>query len=458
MTRHPALLAAFALLALVPPARADDMMEFVSQYRPSFATHWLDVHLVGNRALVPGASGLSVFDITTPNAPVFLGRYQQPLGGIQFYHATPSTPLTYTAARDNGIFVLNVANAPPTLVATHDEGTRSFEGLLLDGTLLYVATHDDGLRIYNVSNPSNLTLTGSLGGFANAWAVDKQGSTVVVADAEGGLKVVDVSNPAAPALLATAATSGAAQDVVWKGNEAYVACGGNGVDIFDLTTPAAPVLRGNYATDSSAFLLAADPAAARVYVATWDIVDVIDVGDPAHPVRAGFEDTPTRAMGVAASATHVFVADWDTFRVYRFGPTTQPDLSVTPSILSFPAVPIGQSADSTVTIANTGGATLNVTNIVTGNAEFHVAPSTFQVPPGGQVDVTLTVTPIAAKGYGNLRVACNDPDENGLDHLIDYGTVGTVAIDFTLNDLNGSPYTLSSHRGEIILMAFFASW
>jgi hypothetical protein len=68
------------------------------------------------------------------------------------------------------------------------------------------------------------------------------------------------------------------------------------------------------------------------------------------------------------------------------------------------------------------------------------------------------VTPAAAKGYGNLRVACDDPDENNLDHLIDYGTVGTVAIDFTLNDLNGAPYTLSSHRGEIILMAFFASW
>ena len=97
----------------------------------------------------------------------------------------------------------HATTVPPTFVAAHDEGTRSFEGIHLEGSLIYVATHDDGLRIYDVSDPENFVLHGSLGGFANAWALDKQGDWVAVADAEGGLRLVDVTDPTQPVLTAT---------------------------------------------------------------------------------------------------------------------------------------------------------------------------------------------------------------------------------------------------------------
>jgi hypothetical protein len=344
-------------------------------------------------------------------------------------------------------------------VAVRDEGTRSFEGAHLEGNLLYVAAHGDGLRIYDVTDPLSFVLRGSLGSLANAWAVDKAGNWLAVADAEGGLRIVDVTDPAAPVLAASAPTAGAAQDLAWKGDVIYLACGAGGVEIFDVSAPAAPVLLANYATTSgSAFLLAADPAAPRVYVATWQMVETIDVADPAHPVRAGYEDTPVRAMGVAADANQVYVADWATFRVYRFGPTTAPDLALTPSIVSFPAVPIGQTADTTLTVGNTGGSSLIVSAIATGNPEFQVTPTSFVVPPGDTAEITLSVTPVASEGTGNLRLNANDPDESGLHHLIDYGTVGMEAPDFTLLDLGGVPQTLSDLRGEVVLLAFFASW
>jgi hypothetical protein len=440
------------------PAFADDMMEYVGHYNPAFFVHWLDVHLVGDRAYVPGLGGLAIFDIGAANPPEFITRYN-PSSGTQFYHASASTPLTYVTARDRGIFVLDATTVPPALVATHDEGSRSFEGIQLDGNLIYVAAHDDGLRIYDVSNPQSFQLHGSLGGFTNAWTLDKQGDWLAVADAEGGLRLVDVTDPAQPALVATIPTSGAAQDVVWKGNQAYVASGSGGVDIFDLSAPGSPVFLGNYLpTSGSAFLLAADPAAERVYVATWQMVEAIDVTDPTNPVQAGFEDTPFRAMGVAADADHIYVADWNTFRMYEFGPTTNPDALVSPGIVSFPVVPIGQSADTTLTVANTGGAPLTLTNIRTGNPDFQVNPVSFQVPIDGEVEVTLTVSPTTDQGVGDLKVISNDPDESGLGHLIDHGTVGTQAPDFTLNDLGGVPHTLSDLQGEIVLLAFFASW
>jgi peroxiredoxin len=35
---------------------------------------------------------------------------------------------------------------------------------------------------------------------------------------------------------------------------------------------------------------------------------------------------------------------------------------------------------------------------------------------------------------------------------------GTAAPDFTIEDINGNPVTLSDHRGKVVFLAFWASW
>ncbi|MBK9137540.1 MAG: hypothetical protein IPM17_02055 [Verrucomicrobia bacterium] len=46
------------------------------------------------------------------------------------------------------------------------------------------------------------------------------------------------------------------------------------------------------------------------YVADgWEGLQVIDVSDPAHPVRVGGYNTPGRAQGVAVSGHYAYVAD-----------------------------------------------------------------------------------------------------------------------------------------------------
>ena len=381
-----------------------------------------------------------------------------PPTGMQFYHATPSTPNSFCGARDNGIWVVNVTDpSAPFLTHTYDEVSTSFEGLLLDGIDLYVAAHDQGLRIYDVSDPTAFTLRGSVSALSNAWSVAKNGRWVYVADGDAGLRVVDCQDPGAPALVTTAVTSGPALDVILKGNRAYVACGAGGVDLFDVVTPETPAFLGNYASPYSCFLLAADPGAERIYTASWDIVDVVDVSNPAQPVQAGFEDTPVRAMGVAADSSYIYVADWFTFRMYAFGPTVEPDIQVEPTFVSFPVIPLGQSADTTLSVSNTGGGTLSVADVTATEPDFTVAPASFSVPPGSSVQVTLTASASTDRIAGDLLFVSDDPDEGNDTHDADYGTVGSDAYDFTLQDLGGAWHSLSDFAGDVVLLYFFTA-
>ncbi len=445
------------ILLCSPAAWSDDMMEFVGQYTPPLVEHWMDVDLNGTIAYVPGRAGLSLFDVGGPDPPQFLGRYVPP-SGAQFYHAAPSSPNAFCAARHNGIWVVNVTDpSAPFLTHAHAEGTISFEGLLLDGADLYVAAHENGLRIYDVSVPTAFTLRSSVSALSNAWAVAKNGRWAYVADGDGGLRVIDCLDPDAPSLATTAPTSGPAQDVVLKGSRAFLACGAGGMDIFDISVPNAPAFMGNYASPYSSFLLAPDVAADRVYIASWDIVDVVEVSDPAQPVRVGFEDTPVRAMGVGAGADTVYVADWDSFRMYAFGPTTEPDIFPLPTTVSFPAIPIGQSADTTLLVSNTGGGTLTVTDITVTNPDFAAAPISFSVVADGLVEVTLTVTASTSKAVGKLRFLCDDPDEGNGMYTTDYGTVGSTAYDFTLQDLGGVWHSLSDFSEDVVLLYFFSA-
>jgi sugar lactone lactonase YvrE/P pilus assembly chaperone PapD len=90
------------------------------------------------------------------------------------------------------------------------------------------------------------------------------------------------------------------------------------------------------------------------------------------------------------------------------------DIDVTPTSLDFGSVTVGQSKDLTVTVRNTGNATLTVNSATSNNQQFSVtSPSTpFTVNAGAQQSVTLRFTPNSSGNQnGTLSIASNDPDE-----------------------------------------------
>lgn len=96
-------------------------------------------------------------------------------------------------------------------------------------------------------------------------------------------------------------------------------------------------------------------------------------------------------------------------------PPPAPEIDVTPVAVNFGSVQVGQTADQTVTINNTGAATLTVSGLTITNSVFSLVspPSVpFNIGAGGNQALTVRFTPTAAGTQnGNLAIASNDADE-----------------------------------------------
>ncbi len=448
--------------------QADDAISWRGVYIPNFFAELQDVELANGRAYVFGVGGLSIMDIDDPDNPTLVGRYQPPGHPYnRYYRGAAGATYGYGGAREDLLSIIDLSpEHTPTLALQYGTPGMSYEGVELIDNYLYAARHADGIEVLDVGDPPNPVQMMELGGLSNAWDLIFGAGHAYVADGKGGLAVLDVADPAAPVLLGHLPTSGPAVDVDF--NEAAgliaVACGSAGVDIFDAGDPGAPVWVGNYDSSGLAISIAIDNG--RCYVADWDDVEVIDLSWPASPSQTGFEVTPVRTMGLAAADDLVYVADWSRFRSYEYGEPSGADLGLDVEQVVFPDAPIGVTVDTTVTVRNTGGADLQVTNIETYADQFTVDPPLFfTLSPGEFHEVGLHYTR-QGSGYEAtfLSVQALDPDEpqfnipikahddpNNLD-------IGEAAPDFTLMDMDGISHSLSDYLGKVVVLAFFANW
>jgi len=446
-----------------PPG--DAQMEDLANYQPGFA-ELTTIELMGDIAYVYGVGGLTVLDLTNPANPVALAHYLPPgHPQVRFYDGEAVGDVVYATGREDLLFVIDLSLPfDPFLAAVHGEPGVSYEGAAARDGHLYAARHADGLEVLDLANPLAPVTVGELSELENAWDVAFAGDRILVADGAGGLAVVSVSDPTAPVLLDRLPTSGAAQDVDVDENLAAVASGSGGVDLFDISDPVDVVPVGSIDTPGLAMAVAL--TAGMVYVADYGVVAVYDVTDPANPFNVGWEDTPIRAMGLDASDDLAVVADWSRVRTYGRGASTRGDIHVPAKSIDFGAVPVGEDAEAVFTVINTGGATLDVTEIAEFGANFEiVGPTAFTLAAGASVDVTLVYSP-QVPGYDAtfVRIDSDDTDEAAVTFPVTAGdhpwalTVGDEAPDFTLADLGGVDHTLSGYRGRIVVMAFFANW
>ncbi|MDP8979665.1 MAG: choice-of-anchor D domain-containing protein [Acidobacteriota bacterium] len=129
--------------------------------------------------------------------------------------------------------------------------------------------------------------------------------------------------------------------------------------------------------------------------------------------------------------------------------TPAPSIVAPTAALEFGNVPVSQSADLVVTIANSGSADLNVTAVTSSDSQFTVVgPAVpFTISASGTTDVTLRFKP---SGLGprsaNITVASNDPTHGS----ITVSARGTgVAASATPQISTGGVVNAASYQGTI---------
>ncbi len=213
-----------------------------------------------------------------------------------------------------------------------------------------------------------------------------------------------------------------------------VACGSAGVFLVT-ADPDAPAVVGRWFGYASARRVAA-AGGARLLVAAWTDLLVLDVSDPAAPALVATEPTHTATMSVVADGPdRAYVAEWRSPFVAHLQDGLAPDVRAS----ARHAVP-----GAVTRIHNDGPAPLTLDVPSAGTLDDTV------VPPGGSTRWTL---PDDLSGGASL--GSDDPDEPEL-HLVPAGLDGPVlgapAPGFVEPTLGGAVVDLEALRGQVVFL------
>jgi hypothetical protein len=341
---------------------------------------------------------------------------------------------------------------------------KSFEGVAVDGDHVWVALHENGIAAYA---KTGLAEVSKLSGFANAAGVAAASGRLYVADLTGELVVVDVRDARAPRVTGRVSVSGSAQSIALEGSHAFVALGAGGFAIVDVADPAAPRVLSTVNTPGSATQVAVSKGFA--FVSDWTDVRAFDVRDPAKPRLLGTERPPSaktfsRVLGIGAMNDTVFVGEWSALHAYRFDATASaPDLLLPLPAVEIGTVAAGASQTFSLPIENAGTEPLVIHRLTSSNASFTFSAPSLNVPAASTGALTVTYTAATTDEVSaTLTLESDDPDEPTRTIPANANRpgigVGDPAPAVEVDVLGGSRFRLSEQRGNVVLLAYFATF
>jgi len=305
----------------------------------------------GNVLYLVGASGIQVWDFTTPSAPTLLRTVPMdsfapdqvvdaPFGPVILTHLDRGLvlgvvdPLNPTLASEFALPVgvaihaaafdanhayfaqegYGLSVVDPTtleLVGRYDAdlpfdlAARDMEDISVDGGRAYLAAWGYGVLIADLTDPAHPMELGRFP-FAFATAIEAHGDRVYVASSTNGgiFRILDVSDPAAPQELGAINTS-KTLDLTVRGDYAYLSdqadFGDGGLRIVDVSVPATPVLVGQElgCTYADGIDVSADGNTAYIACASDEefhgTLRIVDTTDKANPALIGSLTLPGSA-------------------------------------------------------------------------------------------------------------------------------------------------------------------
>jgi len=266
-----------------------------------------DVSISGNYAYVAVmGTGLKIYDISSPHAPVQVGVYILPGDIFKLELVGQHVYL----ARGGEVRVINVANpASPQPVTNFTLGSSTILSMAHAGNLLYAGSGSGYVVATDIANPAAPQPIGSYLLNEAAYDLAARDNYVYATDGKFGMKILDFSIAAYPELVGSCQIQGFVSDVSVRGSYAYATGYNTGLQIINVSDPTAPAVVGSYITlDDLESVLAADNGYVYVYAFGTGLLK-INVNSPAAPVLAGFCDLSGSITRIRYSSNYLFLTN-----------------------------------------------------------------------------------------------------------------------------------------------------
>ncbi|OGC80521.1 hypothetical protein A2943_00935, partial [Candidatus Adlerbacteria bacterium RIFCSPLOWO2_01_FULL_51_16] len=260
-----------------------------------------------------GSRGLRIYDVSSPNAPKFVGSYSSisAANGV-----VVSGRFAYVVGDSStGLVIIDVSSpSSPTLIGRMN--INNAYDLAVSGKYVYVSeygagTTDGFLRIVDASDPTKPVLAGSYATGGAPYAIAAGGKYVYVGDyTTNSVQIFDVSNPKSPALIKsyTQGSIVTPTDITLSGAYMYVADQQGGFSIHSIANPVAPSFVGSY-TGSLAYY-GVVVAGRYAYLAEFAAgeLQVLDIGNPGSPSLVGTYVSGSPAFGLSVAGKYAYLA------------------------------------------------------------------------------------------------------------------------------------------------------
>ena len=214
-----------------------------------------EIKLVDNLAFIADDSGLTIFNITNPQAPIHISTF--PTANIAV-GIDVADNIAYLATHQDKLNIIDVTDPyNPTLILNYDSG-RSTQDVQIVDNIAYVLDRIDGLHILDITDPSNpilLSITNT-DGWAGDITIHQDGSQrfAILPHGRFDLQIIDVTEPTLPTIISSITPL----DTVANGIDAatvhngllYTAENAAGYRVWDFNNPASPIELATVNTDT----------------------------------------------------------------------------------------------------------------------------------------------------------------------------------------------------------------
>jgi len=334
------VLLTFGTLHEIAFAQQSENMSLVSHMGFGRSMH---LALQGNTLFFNEGSYLVIVDVSSPASPVELSRITM-LNSIMAIAISGNYAYVSYGA---GVAIVDITNPSIPFITGFTVGYPWINGISVLGDYAYVV-HWEGLSVIDVTDKANPVRVSDTGAVANGCDIKISGNLAYVSDGgdwsggtvvNAGLRVFDLIDPINPAQIGympLTLNQNWTGRLTIDGTFVYFAAHDQGLFIIDVANPAAPFPVSNYVNGMGNYMRATAVFGNYLAVANSNMLDIVDITDPANPSLAGWRDAQD-ATDVFVTGDYAFTAEWyEGLRITDISNPTDPQIVAAIDVLDSP--------------------------------------------------------------------------------------------------------------------------